>query len=236
MEQLEQCALVGVQMRARFCALFVLLAAAAMAFEPPVNTVGPLTVRIEQPTLGSYGAGGRVQFDQPDAPFTLEVELSSTADQALQGTLRVRVIDRWRVEPSGPVSFTLPPRGSTTVAFQVSFGAGTYNAFYPIHALAEFDYQGQHMVAHPILMVSTTQANIPRAPLPVEWKPVPVSINHSLGIWREPVRRERCIVSAEAPQSGASGPEGFEFAPQHSVFRAPRRHYHDAGAAPAFAA
>ena len=200
-------------MRIRFCALFILLAAAAVAFEPPVDTVGPLTVRIEQPALGSYGAGGRVQFDQPDAPFTLEVELSSSADQALQGTLGVRVIDRWRVEPGAPVSFTLPPRASTTVAFRVSFGAGTYNTFYPIHALAEFDYQGRHMVAHPILMVSTTQANIPRAPLPVEWKPVPVSINHSLGIWREPVRRERCIVSAEAPQAGASGQEVFQFRP-----------------------
>ncbi len=169
-------------MRAPFYILLALFASAAVAFEPPVDTVGPLTVRIEQPTLGSYGAGGRVQFDQPDAPFTLEVELSSTADQALQGTLRVRVIDRWRVEPGSPVSFTLPPRGSTTVAFRVSFGAGTYNAFYPIHALAEFDYQGRHMLAHPILLVSTTQANFPRAPLPVEWKPVPVSVNHSLGI------------------------------------------------------
>jgi len=200
-------------MRAHFCALFILFAAAAVAFEPPVDTAGPLTVRIEQPTLGSYGAGGRVQFDQPDAPFNLEVDLSSTADQPLQGTLRVRVIDRWRVEPDQPVPFTLPPRGSTTAAFRVSFGTGTYNAFYPIHALAEFDYQGRHMVAHPILMVSTTQANIPRAPLPVEWKPVTVSVNHPLGIWREPVRRERCVVSAEPPQSGASGREIFQFSP-----------------------
>jgi hypothetical protein len=57
------------------------------AFEPPVDNAGPLTVRIQQPALGSYGAGGLVQFDQPDAPFTLNVLLSSAADGPLQGTL-----------------------------------------------------------------------------------------------------------------------------------------------------
>lgn len=200
-------------MRTRFYALFVLFAAAALAFEPPVDTAGPLTVRIEQPVLGSYGAGGPVQFDQPDAPFTLNVQLSSTADRPLQGTLRLRVIDRWRVEPGGPVPFTLRPRGRATVAFRVSFGPGTYNALYPIHALAEFDFEGRRLVAHPIMIVSTTQASVPRAPLPAEWKPVPAPANGALGLWREPVRRERSIVSTEPPQSGATGREVYEFRP-----------------------
>ena len=83
-------------MRACVYIFVALLAAAAVAFEPPVDTAGPLTVRIEEPALGSYGAGGRVRFDQPDAPFTLNVHLNSSADQPLKGTLRVRVIDRWR--------------------------------------------------------------------------------------------------------------------------------------------
>jgi len=204
-------------MRNHVYTLFFLFAAVALAFEPPVDTAGPLTVRIEQPTLGSYGAGGRVQFDQPDTPFTLNVQLSSTADRPLQGTLRVRVIDRWRVRPDAAVPFTVPPRGHATVAFEVSFGPGTYNALYPIHALGEFEYQGRHFVAHPILIVSTTQANIPRAPLPVEWKPVTVPANGALGLWREPVRRERSLVSAEPPQSGATGRETFEFHPNIQV-------------------
>ncbi|HXX21753.1 MAG TPA: DUF5696 domain-containing protein [Terriglobia bacterium] len=200
-------------MRARFYVLFALFAAGTLAYEPPVDTAGPLTVRIEQPTLGSYGAGGRVQFDQPDARFNLNVQLSSTADRPLQGTLRVRVIDRWRVKPDGAVPFTIRPRGHATVAFQVSFGSGTYNALYPIHALAEFEFEGRRLVAHPILIVSTTQANIPRAALPIEWKPVPVPVNHAMGLWRLPVRREHCVVSAEPPQSGASGQEVFQFHP-----------------------
>ena len=198
-------------MRPRWCALCIVLAAAALAFEPPVDTAGPLTVRIEEPALGSYGAGGRVRFDRPDAPFTLNVQLSSSADRPLQGTLLVRVIDRWRVKPDDPVRFKLGPHGSATVSFQVSFGPGTYNGFYPIHALAEFEFEGGHLVAHPILMVSTTQANIPRALLPVEWRPVSVPANGALGLWREPVRRERSIVSAEPPQAGAGGREAFEF-------------------------
>jgi hypothetical protein len=190
-----------------------MFAAAALAFEPPVDTAGPLTVRIERPALGPYGAGGWIQFDQPDTPFPLNVELSSTADKALQGTLRVRVIDRWRVEPHAPVPFTLRPRGNATIAFQVSFGSGTFNALYPIHALAEFDFEGRHFVVHPILIVRTTQADAPRAPLPVEWKPFPVPASGALGLWREPIRREHSIISAEPPQSGETGREAFEFHP-----------------------
>src|SRR5579883_95625 len=200
-------------MRAFFYALMVLSATEVMAYSPPVETVGPLTVRIERPSLGAYGADGWVKFDRPDTPTTLYVELHSAADQPLNGTLHVRVIDHWRVAPDGPVPFTLSPRGSARMAFQISFGSGTYNADYPIHALAEFDYEGRHLVAHPILIVATTQADIPRAPLPVEWKPVPVPANGAMGLWREPVRREWTTVHTEQPQSGATGQENFELHP-----------------------
>ncbi len=88
-------------MAIRFYTLFILFAASVPAFEPPVDTAGPLTVRIERPALGSYGTGGLVQFDKPDAPFTLNVQLSSTADRPLRGRVRVDVIDRWRVAPGG---------------------------------------------------------------------------------------------------------------------------------------
>jgi hypothetical protein len=195
-------------LRVVFCCALSL--AAAVAGEPPVDTAGPLTVRIQQPALGSYGAGGLVQFNQPDAPFTLNVQLNSAADAPVQGTLRLRVIDRWRAEPDGPVPFTLGPRGRATVAFRVSFGPGTFNARYPIHALAEFEFEGRRLVAHPIMILTTTQPNAPRAPLPVEWRPVPAPANGALGLWREPVRRERSIVSAEAAQSGATERETFE--------------------------
>ncbi len=197
-------------MRSFYCVLFLLVRAGLLAYEPPVDTAGPLTARIQQPALGSYGAGGLVQFNQPDAPFTLTVQLSNSADAPLQGTLRLRVIDRWRADPDNPVPFTLRPRGRASVSFRLSFAPGTFNANYPIHALAEFEYQGRRLVAHPILIVTTTQPNTPRAPLPEEWKPVAVLANGALGLWRTPVRREHSTIRAEAPQSGATGLETSE--------------------------
>ena len=197
-------------MRPFCCLLSLLVPAIVLSYEPPVDTAGPLTVRIQQPALGSYGAGGLVQFNQPDAPFTLTVQLTNSADAPLQGTLQLRVIDRWRAEPGAPVPFTVRPRGRASLSFQIAFGPGTFNANYPIHALAEFEYQGQRLVAHPILIVTTTQPNPPLALLPAAWRPVPVPANGALGLWRTPVRRERSIVAAESPQSGATGLETSE--------------------------
>ncbi len=194
-------------MRSCYCLLFLLVQAAGLAYEPPVDTAGPLTARIQQPALGSYGAGGLVQFNQPDAPFTLPVQLSNSSDAPLQGTLRLRVIDRWRAEPDGPVPFTLRPRGRANVSFRVSFGPGTFNAHYPIHALAEFEYEGRRLVAHPIMIVTTTQANTPRAPLPVEWKPVPVP---RTGPWGCGGRRCGASARPSAPRPRSRAPPDWQ--------------------------
>ena len=72
-------------MRSFYCLFFLLVPAEVLAYEPPVDTAGPLTARIQQPALGSYGAGGLVQFNQPDAPFTLTIQLSNSANEPLPG-------------------------------------------------------------------------------------------------------------------------------------------------------
>lgn len=83
-----------------------LLAAAAAAYNPPVDTAGPLTVRIMEPALGSYGAGGLAELSRPGVPVTINVSLENTGGTPLRGSLRLQVIDRWRVEPAGrPISF-----------------------------------------------------------------------------------------------------------------------------------
>ena len=194
-------------------ALLGLLCLLAVAYEPPVDTAGPLTVRIQAPAAGSYGSGGFLELTRPDAPFTITVALSNSGDTPLKGSLRLGVIDRWRAEPAGPVPFAVEPRRQARLEFTVRFGQGTFNAHYPVHAFAEFEHQGQRLVAHPILILTTRMADPPRAPLPVAWKPLAVPETGALGLWRIPVRRERVALTAEQTQAGATGREIFEASP-----------------------
>lgn len=195
-------------------ALAILLAGLCLkAYEPPVDTAGPLTVRIQAPAAGSYGSGGFLELAQPDAPFTIPVSLENTGQVPLQGTLRLAVVDRWKAEPAGPVPFSLGPRSRTRLEFVVRFGQGTFNAHYPVHAFAEFEYQGRRLVAHPILILTTRMPNPPRAPLPVAWRPVEVPEKGALGLWRLPVHRQRAAITAEETQAGATGREIFESTP-----------------------
>ncbi len=189
----------------------ILLAAAAFAYNPPTDTAGPLTVRIVEPTIGSYGAGGPVVLNRTGVPFTLTVSLeNSSADARIAGTLRVTVIDRWRVEPAAAVPFSVDPRGRARVQFTVTVGGGTYNAHYPIHAFAEFEHAGKRHVARPVLILSTRLPNPPRAVVPIEWKPVPVPAHGEIELWRLPVRRDSARVSRQDPLAGG---EVFESTP-----------------------
>ncbi len=193
------------------CALFVAMSAAA--YEPPIDRVGPLTVEIQRPSLGAYGAGGFVDFSQPDKPFTVNVRFRNAGSTPLAGSLRLAVIDRWRVESQNPVEFSVGPHGRATRSFTVAFGRPTYNAYYPLHAYAEFTLEGRKVVAHPILIVMTHIPDAPWATLPVEWTPVPVPANGTLGLARLPVRREHASISSERPQAGATGHETAELEP-----------------------
>ena len=179
---------------------FFLLCAAAFAYNPPTDTAGPITVSMQAPALGAYGAGGYADMSRPDVPMTLPVTVTNNGDRAVTGTLRVAVIDQWKVAPPQAVEFRLGPHGRMRREFTVSFGRGTYNAHYPIHAYAEFELDGKKLVAHPVLIVQTKMADLKRPMLPVEWKPVVVPAGGTLGLWRCPVRRESLeIVNIGAP-------------------------------------
>src|ERR1039458_7229473 len=113
----------------------------------PKQTAGPLTVIIQPPAVGGYGAVGPWQLTQPDAPFPVGVWLVNSASTAIRGTLQMKVIDKWRTVPSEPLTFELAPKGWRQLEFQVSFGRGTFNADYPVHAFAEFEYEGKRLTA-----------------------------------------------------------------------------------------
>ena len=89
------------------------------------------------------------------------------------------------------------------LTFQVMAGKGTYNAHYPIHAFAEFDYGGHHLTAHPILVLEPNLADAPRGGWQPEWKPAAVPANGSLGLWHLAVRRAQAKVVQDEPQAGA---------------------------------
>lgn len=199
----------------RFChilVIFVLLAFGAFAYNPPSDTAGPLTVRMQAPAVGAYGAGGFAELS-PGVPLTLPVELINAGDQAIVGTLIVKVIDQWSVEPSSAIRFRLGPRASSHHEFTLRFGAGTLNAHYPIHAYAEFDYRGQKLVAHPVLIVQTRIPDLMRPKLPAAWNPVPVPKGGALGLWRIPVRRENAEIVNTGAESGQTGTEVYDAAP-----------------------
>jgi hypothetical protein len=143
--------------------------------------------------------------------LSVAVILENKGSAAIEGQVRLGVIDTWRVEPASPVRFTATAHGTARLSFAVIAGAGTYSdAHYPIHAFAQFEYGGKRLTAHPILVVETKFSNPPPVPPSVDWKPVQVPANGELGLWRLPVRRlEALVVQQEpirAPLSGAARP------------------------------
>jgi len=77
----------------RNCLLPVLLSLSlpTFAYNPPSDTAGPLTVEMQPPAFGAYGAGGYVELSQPGVPFMIPVHLRNASDQAIAGTLRMVV-------------------------------------------------------------------------------------------------------------------------------------------------
>ena len=146
------------------CKTIVLLAVVVslvLAFHPPVDTAEPLTAKLEGPQ----------RITQTAQPEQLAVVLVDSADAAIQGTVRVEGIDRWRVQPGEAAPFTVAGKSSARLEFTITPAVVTYNAFYPIHAYVESELQGVRQTAHPILIVPVRLGNPPRPQLPPDLKP-----------------------------------------------------------------
>ena len=194
----------------------------------PTETEGPLTIKVQAPTvgglIGNYGSRGLLELTQPDIPFWVGVWLINSDSGPLRGTLRVGVIDEWRAEPSGPITFEVPPKGWKRLEFRLQFGRDSFNSQYPVHATAEFDYRGQHFIADPVLLLKPKLNNPPRAMVPAEWKPQAVPQNGAFALWRLPVHRER-FMSGDAlpfgewpePASRTTEPVAFGVRAQRAI-------------------
>jgi hypothetical protein len=188
----------------------LVIGASAVAYNPPSDTAGPLTVQMQPPAVGAYGAGGYADLGRAGVPFVVPVTLQNAGDREITGTLRMMVIDGWQVAPAGALPFQIRPHGRLRREFTLTFPTATHNAHYPIHVYAEFEWGAQKLTAHPVMMVQPQIPDLPRPKLPVAWNPVPIPKGGTLGLWRMPVRRETVEIANTGADAGASGREVFE--------------------------
>ncbi len=152
---------------------------AAWAFNPPVDSAGPLTVRIDGPT----------EVTQAGSSVPVQVLIENAADEEVRGTVRVAGIDGWRAAPAEAVAFAVAARGRASVRFAVTPADRTYNAHYPIHAHAEFDTAGRRHRAHAILVVEAKVPDPPRPTPAIAWRPIAVPADGGVDLTSLPVRR-----------------------------------------------
>lgn len=191
--------------------LVLAVSGSGLAFDEAVDTAGPLTVRIQEPMLGAYGSGGMLRITQPEMPVPILVHLSNAAALPVQGRLRLEVIDRWRIEPPADRAFSITPQGTAEIEFTIYPGTGTLNAHYPVHARAEFEWEGRLLTAHPILVLATEFYNPPRAEFSLPGI-LEIPQQGAIALWRVPVHRESSMASSR-PQPGATGTEYHSMAP-----------------------
>ena len=142
------------------------------AFDPPKDEAGPLRVSIEGPS----------SITDRESPVTVAVSIENTAAAALEGFVRLGLIDGWRAEPPDATPFAVAAKGQTRSLFSVTLPGDCYSAHYPIHAWVEFEWEGQRQTAHPILIAETRFPVSPVSRRAAAWRPYPVDPHSRLGL------------------------------------------------------
>jgi hypothetical protein len=179
--------------------VLVLLPAPLAAFRSPVDAAGPLTARIDGPDV----------VDARGEPKPLRVHLESKSAGPLRGTVRLAVVEGWRVSPEGPREFEVEAEGAAVVDFTLEAGDRALSALYPVHAFVEFEAGGKALVAHPILILEARFPGGPRrpgAPSP-EWSPVDVPRDGGIALWR--LRAHRTLLRVFKEEQPIVQPPGW---------------------------
>ncbi|MCX5771254.1 MAG: hypothetical protein NTZ09_13440 [Candidatus Hydrogenedentes bacterium] len=171
----------------------------AFGFNPPEDSAGPVQARIEAPAT----------VTALNDPAPVRVVIKNTAQEPLSGTVRLRVIDPWSVEPAS-AEWRCDAGAETPVEFKVTPGAAAYNALYPIHAYVEFESGGARLAAHPIAIVGALTSWSAQYQSGAQWRPLDVTPGHPLSVARMPIRRTVVQVNGEAPVVLPAGWEGSE--------------------------
>lgn len=179
--------------------LGLIMAAQVLAFDPPVDSAGPLTARIEGPSA----------VEETGKSFPIALIIENKGDDELKGTVKMGVIDDWKVEPERS-SFVLKGKEETRLEFEVTPGLQTYNAYYPIHAFVNFKLANQDYQLHPVLLIRTNIPNPPKPKLSLPWKPFEIHSDTALALWRLPIYRVILRVFGEKPQVVSVGMGGSD--------------------------
>ena len=127
-----------------------LLTHSALAFLPPEDTAGPLTLSIADP--------GEVKALNQPLPITVTVK--NTGPTQLTGTVRLTVIDDWSIATPNSKPFSVEAGATQSLSFNVVPGKNSFAALYPIHAWADFTQGSAHLTAHAILITSVSPSAV----------------------------------------------------------------------------
>ena len=141
----------------------------AFSFNPPEDSAGPVQARIEAPAT----------VTALNEPAPVRVVVKNSGQEPVSGTVRIRVIDPWSVDPLS-AQWKADAGTETAVEFKVTPGAGAYNALYPIHAYVDFESGGARLTPHPIAIVEALAGGTAQFQPGVEWRPLDVTAGRAL--------------------------------------------------------
>jgi len=125
----------------------------AYLFSPAQGTSGDLTLSIAEVAP--------ITALEREIPIQVTLENSESGD--LRGSLRLDVIDRWRIVGEAVKAFRVPPGGRQALQFICIAGEGTYAAHYPIHATAILEAPEGEARVHTVLVIEVTQEAVTRS-------------------------------------------------------------------------
>jgi len=108
------------------------------------DAIGPLSVTIEK--IEKVTA-----LNQPRA---VKVVFKNDSDKAVELAISAQSIEQVTVTNKDK-TLTVPAKGTAETTVQFQCGTGTYNAHYPIHVFAEFEWEGAKHVLHPVQVFET---------------------------------------------------------------------------------
>ncbi|MDR3635290.1 MAG: DUF5696 domain-containing protein [Isosphaeraceae bacterium] len=187
------------RMRLALCGIVAVLSARAVfAFDPPSDKAGPLTARIE----------GLKEITRAGGPLPVRVVVENSGKLPLNGTVALRVIDRWTAQPATAVPFAVGANQTVTKDFTVTADPGSYDADYPIHAYVQFSHEGREWTAHPVLVVPIhVERHAPGQAVP-PWRPVPIGSEGRTALWNVSAFRAVIQVSGQPPRTLPTGWRG----------------------------